>query len=104
MMKETRYLQPFERGLNVRKFEKDSVVWDVLVIKHEANAPHNGRETDVLGAGQVVQNNLGLDLVGHVWYAAVDQDLTQEWRCICKIYKSLLSKPRRVLKRHVTVV
>jgi hypothetical protein len=43
--------QSFQRGLNVRKFEEDGPVRDMLVVKHEADAPDNGREADVLGAG-----------------------------------------------------
>jgi hypothetical protein len=58
--------QPLQRGLNIRKFKKDGPVRDILVVKHEADAPDNGREADVLVAGQVVQNNLGLGLGGHV--------------------------------------
>jgi hypothetical protein len=58
--------QSFQRGLNIRKFEKDGPVRDMLIVKHEANAPDSWREADVLGAGQVVQNNLGLGLGGHV--------------------------------------
>jgi hypothetical protein len=38
----------------------------MLIVKYEADAPDSGREADVLGAGQVVQNNLGLGLGGHV--------------------------------------
>jgi hypothetical protein len=58
--------QRLQCGLNVRKFEEDGPVRDTLIVKHEADAPDNGREADILGAGQVVQNNLGLDLGGHV--------------------------------------
>ena len=37
----------------------------MLVIKHETDAPDDGREADVLDTGQVVQNNVGLGLGGH---------------------------------------
>ena len=43
--------QPFERRLNVRKFEEDGSVRDALVVEHEANTPDDRREADVLGAG-----------------------------------------------------
>jgi hypothetical protein len=58
--------QPFQRGLDIREFEEDGSVRDMLIVEHEADAPDNGREADVLGAGQVVQNDLGLGLGGHV--------------------------------------
>jgi len=58
--------QPLQRGLNIRKFEEDGLIRNVLIVKHEANAPDNRREADILGACQVVQNNLGLGLGGHV--------------------------------------
>ena len=57
--------QPFQRRLNIRKLEEDGPVRYMLIVKHEADAPDSGREADVLGAGQVVQNNLGLGLGGH---------------------------------------
>jgi len=47
-------LQPFQGRLNIRKFEKDGPVRDLLIVKHEADAPNTGREADVFGAGQVV--------------------------------------------------
>lgn len=59
-------LQLFQRGLNVREFEEDGPVRDMLIVKHKTDSPDSGREADVLGAGQVVQNNLGLGLGGHV--------------------------------------
>ena len=37
----------------------------MLIVKHEADAPDNGREADVLDTGQVVQDNVGLGLGGH---------------------------------------
>ena len=46
--------QFFQRRLDIRKFEEDGPVRDMLVVKHEADAPDNGREADVLGIGQVV--------------------------------------------------
>ena len=58
--------QPFQRGLDIREFEEDGSVRDMLIVEHEADAPDNGREADVLGAGQVVQNDLRLGLGGHV--------------------------------------
>jgi hypothetical protein len=58
--------QLFQRGLDIREFEEDGSVRDMLIVEHEADAPDNGREADVLGAGQVVQNDLGLGLGGHV--------------------------------------
>jgi hypothetical protein len=57
--------QPFQRGLNIWKFEEDGPVRDMLIVKHKTDAPDNGREADVLGAVQVVQTNLGLGLGGH---------------------------------------
>lgn len=57
--------QSFERRLNIRKFEKDGPVRDLLIVKHDADAPDNRREADVLGTGQVVQDNLRLGLGGH---------------------------------------
>ena len=58
--------QLFQRGLDIREFEEDGSVRDMLIVEHEADAPDNGREADVLGAGQVVQNDLRLGLGGHV--------------------------------------
>ena len=52
--------QRFQRGLNVRKFEEVGHVRNSLIVKHEADAPDNWREADVLGAGQIVQNNIRL--------------------------------------------
>jgi len=46
--------QPFQCGLNVREFDEDSPVRDLFVVKHEADAPDNGREANVFCAGQVV--------------------------------------------------
>jgi hypothetical protein len=46
--------QLFERGLNIRKFEEDGPIRDLLIVKHEADAPDHRREADVLGAGQVI--------------------------------------------------
>ena len=80
-MKEDEYnSQPFQRGLNIRKFEEDGLVRDILVVKHEADTPDNGREADVLGAGQVVQNNLGLSLGGHVVLHS-NQDSIEKIKC-----------------------
>ena len=59
-------LQFLRCRLNVREFEEDGRVRDMLVIEHEADAPDSGREADVLGTGQVVQDNLRLSLGGHV--------------------------------------
>jgi hypothetical protein len=58
--------QFFQRRLDIRKFEEDGPVRDMLIVKHEADAPDNGREADVLGTGQVVQDNLWFGLGGHV--------------------------------------
>lgn len=38
----------------------------MLIVKYEADAPDGRRETDILGAGQVVQNNFVLGLDGHL--------------------------------------
>jgi len=62
-------LQPFQRGLNIRKFKEYSPVGDFLIVKHEADAPDNGGEADALSTGQVVQNNFGFLLVDHFCYA-----------------------------------
>ena len=74
------YSQPFQRGFNIRKFEEDGPVRDMLIVKHEADAPDNRREADVLGAGQVVQNNLGLGLGGHVVLRS-HEDSREDLRC-----------------------
>lgn len=72
--------QSFQRGLNIRKFEKYGPVRDMLIVKHKANAPDSWREADVLGAGQVVQNNLGLGLGGHV-VLRFNKDSIEEIEC-----------------------
>lgn len=69
------YLQPFQRRFNIWEFEEDCPVRDTLIIKHEADTPDNGRETDVFGAGQVVQNNLWLGLDGHVVLCSIKSQL-----------------------------
>ena len=74
--------QPFQRGLNIRKFEKDGLVRDMLIVKHKADAPDNGREADVLGASQVVQNNLRLGLGGHVVLRS-NEDSVEEVKYNC---------------------
>ena len=48
----------------IREFEKDGSVRNTLVVEQEADPPDNRREAHVLGAGQVVQDNLGL---GGLW-------------------------------------
>ncbi len=72
--------QLFQRGLNIRKFEEDGPVRDMLIVKHEADAPDSGREADVLGAGQVIQNNLGLGFGGHVVLRS-NEDSIEERKC-----------------------
>ena len=52
----------------------------MLIIKHEADAPDNGREADVLDTGQVVQNNVGLGLGGHAVLRS-KEDLFEERMC-----------------------
>jgi hypothetical protein len=76
--------QSFQRGLNIRKFEKDGPVRDMLIVKHEADAPDNRREADVLGTGQVVQNNLRLGLGGHVVLRS-NKDSIEEIKCNCRV-------------------
>jgi hypothetical protein len=58
--------QSFQCELDIRKFEEDGPVRDILIVEHETDAPHSGREADVLSARQVVQNNLRLGLGGHI--------------------------------------
>lgn len=58
--------QPFQHRLNIRKFEKDGPIRDLLIVEHYADAPDDGRKADVLGAGQVVKNNPRLSLSSHV--------------------------------------
>ena len=57
--------QPIQCRFNVRKLKEDGTVGDLLVVEHEADPPYDGREADVLSAGQIVQHNLGLILGGH---------------------------------------
>lgn len=52
----------------------------MLIVKHEADAPDGWREADVLGAGQVVQNNLGLGLGSHV-VLRFNTDSIEETKC-----------------------
>lgn len=59
-------LQPLECRCNIWEFEEYSPVWDPLVVEHQADTPDGGGEANVLGTGQVVQNNLGLGLGGHI--------------------------------------
>ncbi len=53
-------LQLLQCWLDVWEFEEDGSVRDALVVEHEADAPDHGGEADVLGTGEVVENNLGL--------------------------------------------
>jgi hypothetical protein len=75
--KEGYHSQPFQRVLDIRKFEEDGPVRDTLVVKHEADAPDNRGEADVLYAGQVVQNDLRCGLGGHLG-ATLHYDLNEE--------------------------
>ena len=77
-------LQLFQCRLNVRKFEKYCLVRNLLVVQHETDAPDDRREADVLGAGQVVQNNFGLDLGGHAVVQS-DKDAIEGSRCSCRL-------------------
>lgn len=52
--------------LDIRKFEEDGPVRDTLIVKHETDTPDSRGEADMLSAGQVVQNYLGLGWGGHV--------------------------------------
>jgi hypothetical protein len=52
--------------LNIWEFEKNGSIRDLLIVKHEAGAPDGGGEADIFGASQVIENNLGLGLCGHV--------------------------------------
>ena len=63
--------QGFERGLDIWKLQEDGPVRDLLVVQHEADTPDGGREADVLGAGQVVEDNLSFVLGCHVVYIKV---------------------------------
>ena len=45
------------------KFQKDCLVWDFLVVEQHPDPPHRWREAFVLGAGQVVEDDLRF---GHV--------------------------------------
>ena len=50
-------LQLFQGRFDVGKLQKDGLVWDFLVVEHQADLPYSWREADVLGTGQVVKNN-----------------------------------------------
>lgn len=78
-----------QRRLNIRKFKKDGPVRDLLIVKHETDAPDSRREADVLNAGQVVQNNLGLGLGGHVVLRS-NEDLIEEIKCNCRVSNQLI--------------
>ena len=58
--------QLLQRGLDVRKFKEGGPVRDLLVIEHETDAPYSGREANVLDARQVVKNDIGINLSGHI--------------------------------------
>lgn len=60
------YLQPFQRRLNIRELEENGSIRDFLIVEHEADAPDNRREADILDAGQVVQNNFVIRITGHI--------------------------------------
>ena len=62
----------------------------MLVIKHEADAPDNRREADVLGAGQIIQNNLGLGLGSHVVLRS-NEDSIGEVDCNCRVSNRSIS-------------
>ena len=81
----------------------------MLIVKHEADAPDNGREADVLDTGQVVQNNVGLGLGGHAVPRSNEDsieeimcnDIDQDRRRSCgdskrdKVFYKILSLNRR---------
>jgi hypothetical protein len=56
----------------------------MLIVKHKADAPDSGREANVLGAGQVIQNNLRLSLGGHVVLRS-NEDSIEEIKCNCRV-------------------
>lgn len=97
--------QPFQRGLNVRKFEKDGPVRDMLIIKHEADAPNNGREADVLDTGQVIQDNFGLNLGGHAVLRS-NEDSIKDIKCDCTLvtkideFRTRMQEEKRCLVRN----
>lgn len=76
--------QALQGGLNIREFEEDGPVRDLLIVEHKADTPDNRREADVLGAGQVVQNNLGLALGCHV-ALCYNEDSTEDIKGNCRV-------------------
>lgn len=50
-------LHSLECSLNVRQFQKDSLVRNSLVVEHQADAPDTRGETDILDTSQVVKND-----------------------------------------------
>lgn len=64
------YLQPLKCRFNIWELEKYGPVRDTLIIKHKSDAPYSGREADILGACQVVQDNLGFGLGGHIGFGS----------------------------------
>jgi hypothetical protein len=58
--------QPFQCRLNIWEFKENGSIRDLLIVKHEAGPPDSGREADIFSASQIVKNNLGLSLRGHV--------------------------------------
>ena len=65
--------QSFQRRFNVRKLKENSIVRNIFIVEHEANAPDNGREADVLSTGQVVQNDIGFGVGGHLFRLCIMQ-------------------------------
>ena len=57
----------------------------MLIVKHGADAPDGGREADVLSAGQVVQNKLGLGLGGGHVVLRFNEDSIEEIKCNCRV-------------------
>lgn len=54
-----------ELWLNIGEFEEDGLVWNVLVVEHQADLPDDGGEACVLDTCKIVQDNLRLSVGGH---------------------------------------
>ena len=57
----------------------------MLIVKHKADAPDNRREADVLGTGQVVQNDLGLGLGSHFVLRSNEESIIEDRNCNCRV-------------------
>lgn len=73
-----RYSQALQRRLYLIESEKYRLVRNALVVEHQANPPDDWGEADILGASQVVEDEVGLGIVAHSCYLRGDENFVKE--------------------------